>query len=252
MLKEIQEKLKKLGLGEKEIEIYMACLKSGEGLFVVDLVKETKIKRSTIDVVIQRLLNQGILTQHQDGRRNKFVAEDPKKLIESFERNIKELKDYLPLIYSQINKKGSTKVRFYHGTKSVLGMLNEIFLTIRVSDSKEKEMLSISNIDQMNIATDYKQISAQESRIKSRVFLRIISTDGELARKIKEEDGPKTLRKTKIFDDKKYPFNATLNIYENNISIFQIKGEPVGIIIEDTDLATSMKSIFELLWKSLD
>jgi sugar-specific transcriptional regulator TrmB len=246
----IKDQLQSLGFDEKEIIVYLECLKSKEGLFVSEISEKTEIKRSTVNIVLLRLIKKGLVTHHELGRRKRYTAENPEHVINSFKEILNEIEYKLPKIYSEIKKIPSTKIRLYQGKDGVVKMFNDIFLTIRMSDDLDNEMLSISAIDQMDIAVNNIQSKIEKKRTHHRIKLRILTPDGPLAEKIKNADSNKTLRNTHFFSDKKNLFNISFNIYAGSVSMFNLKGEPVGVIIEDRNLAESMRILFEIIWEN--
>lgn len=247
MVSEIIDKLKKIGFDQKEIDVYLTCLQEESGVFVVDIVDRTKLKRSTIDVVLNRLVDQGVIGFYFDGKRKRYTAEDPKTLVNSFETTVKDLKILLPDLYSQIKVENKTKIRFYSGEESIFRMFEDIFLTIRTG-SKKKELLTVANIEGMDKAVNGLQKKMQTQRLKYKIGLRIFAPDDRLVRAL-QKDNTKS-REIKIFDGNKFPFNASLNIYEDSISLFRLEKNPSGVIIEDADLAESLRSIFNMLWSN--
>jgi sugar-specific transcriptional regulator TrmB len=246
----IKKQLESLGFSDKEITIYLTCLNNKDGLFVAEITKQTSIKRSTVNIVLERLIKKGLISYHEFGRRKKYTAENPKHIMDSFREIIDAVENKLPAISSKIEKASSAKIRLYKGNDSVIKMFNDIFLTIRMSDNTNKEMLSISAIDQMNVAVNNSQSKVEKKRLKERINLRILTTKGPLAEKIKGNDSSKTLRETRFFNDKKKQFNISFNIYADSVSIFDLKDEPVGVIIEDDNLAKSMRILFEIIWEN--
>jgi sugar-specific transcriptional regulator TrmB len=253
MLEELYAKLALMGLSKKEASIYVACLQSETGKFTVDLVADTKYKRSTIDVIVKSLISQGLLSYHLDGQRKRYSATDPNALIESFESVTKELKQLLPLVYAPTKKNGP-KIRFYEGAESVLRMFDDIFLTIKMGKRKEREMLAIAAIEDMNKAVGGIQEKMQVRRLSNHISLRIISPKDTLSEALHKSDlsDKKTLREMKFFDGKKFPFHVSFNVYEDSVSIFKLTGSPSGVILEDSSLAESLRSLFELLWEKLN
>ena len=164
MFDEVIKTLNKMGLSDKEIKVYLSCLQKKEGLFTSEITENTEIKRSTVDVVVNQLIERGYISYYLDGRRKKYVAEDPKSLIYTFENSLDELKKILPLLYTTNNdKEGLPKMRFYQGEESVLRMFDDIFLTMKVSGN-EKLLLAIASIDDMDKAVGGLQKKVQQKR----------------------------------------------------------------------------------------
>ena len=62
----------RMSLKQKDTAVYLACLHFKEGLFVHEIVKQTQIKRSTVDVILQRLIDLNFINRVKVGGRYKF------------------------------------------------------------------------------------------------------------------------------------------------------------------------------------
>lgn len=80
--------------------------------------------------------------------------------------------------------------------------------------------------------------------------MRWIAPDDKDSRKFLET-AKQELRQMKFVDPKKYPFHLDMNIYGRKVSILSLEGKPAGIIIENEILASSFRSLFNLLWDLL-
>ncbi len=86
-------------------------------------------------------------------------------------------------------------------------------------------------------------------RMKNRVTAYSLIADSPQARGVKKNDKTQ-LRKSILIDKKKYPLPAEIDVYEEKIAMLSFnKGEFVGIIVENKDLAESLRSIFKLSFK---
>src|SRR5260221_13055638 len=77
--KPIRNFLIDFGLTEKEIVVYMTLVRSGPKT-IMNLARETGIKRSTTHNTIEELIKKGLVSQTNYGERKMVVAEDPDKL----------------------------------------------------------------------------------------------------------------------------------------------------------------------------
>ena len=76
----MREQLRKYGFSEKEIEIYLACLKLGDST-ANRLSEITGIRRSTIYEVIESLKKRGIITSFRKNNKYYFSSIKPNSLI---------------------------------------------------------------------------------------------------------------------------------------------------------------------------
>ncbi|MBI4231594.1 hypothetical protein HY605_00055 [Candidatus Peregrinibacteria bacterium] len=135
---------------------------------------------------------------------------------------------------------GTPKITIYEGKSGVNSLL------MRNLDDKPSEVLVFGeHIDDKDHIPEYT-----DRRIKMAVPTRIIIPDSEFAKKTKRAD-KLAYRKTNLIA-KNYKFPASIHIYDQSVAIFTYNGEdPVGVYIENADISTSMKMIYELMEKSI-
>ncbi|MCX6743564.1 MAG: hypothetical protein NT116_04985 [Candidatus Parcubacteria bacterium] len=80
-------------------------------------------------------------------------------------------------------------------------------------------------------------------RIKSKIFY--TTKKGPVLKSSDKE----MLREAKYVSEKEFPFKAGIDIYEHYVAIYTFKGKIMGVIIENEDIAKTLKSIFEMLWQ---
>jgi len=101
----------KLGISERETRVYLSLLEKRE-LSALEIHKLTNVPRTKVYETIQRMILRGMCIEKQMGRRKKFQAIEPKRvlnrLIEGYESDldekkklIKELNEMLRPIYKQ-------------------------------------------------------------------------------------------------------------------------------------------------------
>ena len=132
MWKIIKQNLEKIGFKENEIKVYLACLQFPQGLLVVDIVKQTNIKRGTVNLILERLTKAGYVTFYLDGHRKRYQAENLETIIFNFEENLKELKSILPLLLKP-SPQQKTKVRFFQGKDGLEQIFYDILLSCKLA-----------------------------------------------------------------------------------------------------------------------
>lgn len=71
---------KKLNLSEKEITVYLSLLRSG-GASIRNLAEASNLNRGTVYDVLKKLQEIGLVSFYHQDTKQKFVAEDLKKLL---------------------------------------------------------------------------------------------------------------------------------------------------------------------------
>lgn len=250
MFQEAKETLKKLGLKENEIKVYLACLENKQGLFVADIVKTTNQKRSTVNLILNRLITKGFITSITKGNRKCYLAEQLEVVLFNFEESLQSLRSIIPLLKSVTKDSQGTKVRFFEGKAGLEKIFLDILLTMKMTKNKDKEILAISSgKDIFKVLPDHEKKFMQK-RIKERIQIKWIAPESEVSRKFQKKD-QRDYREMKFFDNKKYPFHVEIDIYDNKIALLNLDQEPTGTIIEDIKLSESFRSLFNLLWSNI-
>lgn len=250
MPEKVKQTLEKLGLKEHEIKVYFTCLANKQGLFVAEITKLTGIKRSTVNLILDRLVKKGFVTFHVDGSRKLFSAESPESLLFQFEDSLNDLRHLIPLLHMAAGADKKTNVRFFEGKDALDKILTDVLITLKLAHGERKELLEISSgQDVFEVQPDHRR-KFIDRRIKERIPLRWISPESPLAREL-DKTSKKEHRKIKFFDSKKYQFQMEVDIYADKIALIDLGKDPSGVIVENKLLADSFRSLFNLVWDHL-
>ena len=104
---------KKLGLSDKEIKVYLGLIKSG-AISVRGLSGRVSLNRGTVYDTLKRLQAKGLVSYYLHETKQKFVAEEPDKLmklLQEKEEKLEEIKDtfvsLIPELRSLMEKGGN-------------------------------------------------------------------------------------------------------------------------------------------------
>ena len=127
------------------LRIYLTLLSNKPGFFVAEIAKQTSIKRSTVNLILERLHRKGFITYHLDGARKLFTAEAPETLLSQFENTLADLRSLIPLLRATSGQDKRTKIRFFEGRDGIETILNDILLTLKIAKGEKREYLAISS-----------------------------------------------------------------------------------------------------------
>lgn len=238
-----------LGLKRDEAKVYMACLRNKGGLFTHEITKLTGIKRSTVDLIIRRLLTKNFLSSFREGPRRKFTAESPETILFDFQRGLEDFRGIIPMLLRLSTNTEQTRVTFHEGAKGIKAMFDDIILTYKNLPEKERTTCSISS------GRDVERIQPRfrrqfiDRRVQNKIHVRMIAV-----RNAPDQTWPsskKDLRVSKMFDGKKYPFDIEFNIIEDKLMLISSYKPVGGITIQNKTIARSMQSLFNLVWDLL-
>ncbi len=245
MLQELQD----FGLSEKEARVYLAALELGRAT-ADELAKQAKVNRSTTYVQIESLKQKGLISSYDEGKKTYFAPESPEYLKRLFEKQAgdletkqKELEKLLPNLSKMFETAGERpRVRFFEGKEGLITMRGEFLKT------DPKNMEAIYSFDAVeSVFSKSEREEYLKRRAEKGITVRAIYT-----RAGGERLEPPVLTEYKFVPEKIFPIDADIVIYENKIAIMGLKEKLVGVIIENRDMANSLRSVFNLAWEAAE
>jgi sugar-specific transcriptional regulator TrmB len=238
--------LKKLGLDDKELKVYLKLLEYGASS-VRNLAELAELNRGTTYDVLKSLQERGLVSFYHQETKQKFVAEDPeilldvlKKQSEDLEKQAEKISEIIPELKSLQDKEGHKPVtRFYEGKIGVRKILQDVLDSLGQEDEYYVYSAKVASEDLRSAFPDFTQ-----KRIKAGIKVRSISlAAGGNLHGLDE-------RRWLGTDDE----SATFIILYKNKSAYisrDLSGGPVGVIIENRMIYETQKLIFLRLWNSL-
>lgn len=246
--------VEELGLSQKEARVYVANLMLGPAT-VQKIADFAGIKRVTAYVILESLLNLGLASQSNKGKKTYFMSEEPsnlKGLLEKKSQELNELEQNLEEILPQLQSlkslpAESPSVKFYDSAEGIKAIMRQ-FINVGVGDGKTKMAYGISNVDQVKkYFPEFRERQANPERLNAGISSKIIYTS-EDGRILKETDKDRN-RESRYLPAEKYPLNADFTIVGNVIIMISLNGpKPLGVTIESADLAKGMLAIFNVCW----
>ncbi|MBI2035916.1 MAG: hypothetical protein HYT12_04555 [Candidatus Liptonbacteria bacterium] len=251
------EALKKIGLSENEAKVYLALLELGAAT-ADEIAKKAGVKRPTTYVQLEELGQMGLVTTYEKAARKDgaektfFRGEDPeylKKIVERDSAEVKEQEEVLHKMMPDLQKLFAfagerPKVRFFEGMEGFKTAQDEFLKTVKV-----KEIFSIANVDEIFKLFPTHQNNYTPRRVQKNIRSKLLYTSAKGPFLKDSDEG--MLRESKFIPQENFPFTCDLVIYDNKVQITALREKPAAIIIEDQDMANSMKAIFDFMWKAV-
>jgi len=245
------QELKKLGLSDKEAKIYYTSLSRGPET-APNLAKLAYVVRPTTYVIIEGLARKGLMSSFEKGKKTFYVAESPEHLLsiirlqkKEFEERERELTKIIPELTAMANIKGEKpKVRVFEGKEGLKTVIETIL------KSKTKNIYSFIPADLMfNLfpAKEHQELMASP-RVQKKIKGKLIYTSKK--GHIYKAKDPENLREALFIDEKKFPFKCGIDIFDNKIAFYDYRGEIMGVLIENDQMADTMRTIFDMIWQS--
>jgi len=92
---QIQKAIEQLGFSSKEAKVYLAALHLGES-HISDIAAMVKMPRSSVQIIIDKLHNEGLINFYVMRRSKYWVAENPERLLQNLENREKIIREVMP------------------------------------------------------------------------------------------------------------------------------------------------------------
>ncbi len=242
--------LKKLGLDEKEIKIYLKLLEYG-AISVRRLAELIALNRGTTYDGLKRLQEIGLVSYYYQEKKQHFISENPEKLLEILKKKEDEIEEakneiltVIPKLKSIQNKNNLKPVsKLYEKHTGIKTILDDLLSSMSTLPEKERCYHIYSSTQaSADIHTAYPHFTKE--RIRKNISVKSIS----LARggKLHGLDNRRWLGTDKD--------SATfILIYAGKCAFISRDSEniPVGILVENKMIYETQKMIFLKLWNFL-
>lgn len=240
--------LKKIGLSDKEIKVYLKLLEYG-AVSVRSLAELSDLNRGTTYDILKKLQELGLVSYFHQDTKQRFVAEDPEKIAklldeekEKIEDAQKRITDLIPELKSLQDKGGNKPVtKFYEGRAGIKFILDDVLSLTIGEEEKEYYIYSAAGVRE-DVYAAYPDFN------KKRVKLGIKA----MAISLSEGGGTYGLDERKWMAPKAgSEKNMTyIIIYAGKCAFLSLdnNGNPVGVIIENKMIYETQRTIFLQLW----
>ncbi len=240
--------LEKIGLTKGEINVYLALLKLGQTT-AGPIVDESKVTRSKIYDILERLKNKGLVSYITKESTKYFSAADPATILQYLENKEREIqaekisiKKILPELMLQQKLAENTKIaEIFVGMR---GMENAFNVLVSEFDSHETYYAfgagKGENIKQIQLFF----AKLHQKRMGKKVHSKIIFNRSSKGLFESQE-------KSKLVEAK-YLLESTpaaINIYKDFTLIAILNEDPITFLIKNKETADSFREYFNSMWK---
>ena len=242
----IDKELNNLGLTPEEAKVYMAILELG-GSFVSSIARRAGVNRSSCYHTLQNLVEKGLVSSYQKGKVLHFTAEDPKRFLQIAEERMERTKELIPQLLSITNTLAfKPKIRFYEGLEGIKSIFEDVLTT-------KGEVLGYTSIKGLiELFPDYFRQFCHK-KVKNGIRTRYICPTTSEGVDIIDDYYPAkydpNLLEILMVNPKEFNFQNEIAIYGNKVAVISLNpDELIGLLVESTNFAQSMKSVFDLAW----
>jgi sugar-specific transcriptional regulator TrmB len=240
---EIKEALQIIGLNGKESAVYMALLQIGRSS-AYGIAEKSGLKKPTTYVVLDELIKKGMVQKVPRVRKQHYVAQSPEAAFALAEEKLALAKQKLPELLA-ISKGEETKVStlYFEGVRGIKQLM-----TYRNKALKGQETVGFYATDK-NADPELQKFFREEwneENLRLGITMRgIVPSDPAIA-DFRATD-TKYRREMKVVPSGQYSSEVAIDTIGDLVRIQDYKNLQ-GIIIENKDVAKTVREIFEMTW----
>jgi HTH-type transcriptional regulator, sugar sensing transcriptional regulator len=232
--------LKSLGMLDSEVRVYLATLELGPST-VLDIAKHTKLSRPATYTAIDALTARGLMSAVQRAKKRLFAAEHPDRLLAYAKRQEHELEakvaDLARAIPDLALRVGGEKpiVKSYEGKGGLQAIIEDMRST------HPERLDEITNVDAMRSVLsdeDLAPLRKEYDRIRTNI------------RGLYAGSARPSAADARLLPPELASFKGTIEIYDNKVAFVTFGGNIHSVIIENSDIAETMRALFGLAWEA--
>ncbi len=224
----------KLGLEKAEAQAYLALLKCGLSSATA-ISRETKIERTRVYRIIEKLIDKGLASFIVENKVRKFRAIEPERLLLELKEKERELKSYLPELKELGRmKRREPKIEIYRGENGVRSLSRSL-----LSFRKNYDVIAGKGVPGMQEFFELFMEALEEAGIHERV----LAMEGM--------DIAKSKNTEVRYLPKNHEYESTIGVCGSKVGIILWSKPFLAIAIEDQSLGKTFRSYFELLWNNV-
>jgi len=186
-----------------------------------------------------------LIDTRKKGKRNLFVARDPKAIVSTLQTKKEAVENILPDLRDLFKKeKNKPSTKYYYGLDEIKNIFEEY--------SGAEELLFIVASDK--VFTTYPAFfeKFRKKMVKEGIFIRDIlthSADESIAKKTKET--MKGFYDYKFLSRDQDALPTSIRIWCNHVALITLDEPALGMVITNESMAATFKIMFNTMWKVL-
>lgn len=238
--------LSTLGLTERESRVYLFLLQNAAST-PQEIALHTKMQRPNVYDVMRGLEEKGLIHSKISGRRRLVVAEDPKKLSDIAETQLKEIKQAIPFLQDlESSANFRSQITHFQGKKSMQNLLQDALNTTK------KELWFLWPPQDMDKILGQRYIeNFIKIRLKKGIRIRSLRPSEKENLYHFESDTTKGKSLTEVaYVPEPFTFSLGMCIYDQKIAFYSSQKESFGFLVESRELAQVMRMFYQMMWQN--
>jgi len=241
--------LEQIGLTKSEIKVYFALLELGSSSVGAILAK-SKVPSSKVYLLLDRLVNKGLVTFTEKANVKYYIAESPNRILDyidekkqELDKEKKDIQELLPSLLARRHEISENKAKVFEGRKGIYSAYEDIIESLK----KGEEMLYFSigqeNFEELWVRNFFKEFAIK--RKSKKIFSKGIYPL-ELKKIITKGFKKQPLHKVKFTN---FTTPTGIVIYNSKVLLLDWKNLVVFMICSKP-ISDNYRKMFEELWKN--
>ena len=250
---DIEDSLRRIGLTEGEVRVYVAMLDTGETT-TGRIVKQARVSSSKVYPILDRLISMGLVTYNRKGRVKHFRTTSPHKILDMLEKRKRDIEEQkvvvrgmLPaLIARESRKRQSHESSVYEGYSSVKTYYKAMLRDARKGD--ERLVFGARSGYPIAKGAQYFFQSFHRSWVRKGLKTRMIFNQD-----LRDRNSVGFFKDSKLTQVRFLPHMSLSSIGVQGSStdmLIWTKETALLFVIESREIARTFRDYFEILWKS--
>ncbi len=237
--KEIDEILTNFDLNEKEKQVYLTLLQTGQNT-ITPLAKLVRLPTTTVQSILGRLTKRGIIATTTKKSRHSYEAHDPIVFKKILEEQAKDFSNIIPILQKLKSEPGiSPKIQVYYRER-----MTDIFQSAIECKSKL--------IYEIVAAKEFQKIIGERfhftrKRLQNKVYLKSLRVESQEIKRYSKAIHARELREAKFLPHE-LTFETNILFWDNTVAFFSTHSEGLAWTVESKSMREAIEQIFELLW----
>lgn len=232
--------LESIGFTENEAKIYLAGLSLGHTA-VSTIAKKAWINRTTAYAVLDDLVTKWFVYESYRGNARYYSVLDPENLLDVFRKRISKIEKILPELQAMnANIATGPKVKYYQWFEEV----RQLYIQEYKDSPIEMRIFKawVERLDEKKKLRDFRK------ELTKKILSSHIRIIGNTTSSTKEDDKKGNIERKNVQDSELF-LPASIKIYGNKVHFVSLKNNLFGVEIENEDIASCLKQIFDCIWK---
>lgn len=240
----MKHKLRELGFSEKEADVYLALVEIGSAV-ASDIARKARIKRSTTYVILDALLERGLVSVTERQGVKLYNSTPPEQLIQHLQDTAKRYanmadtaKKLLPELKASRKEQAPTpKIQLFEGVRGIKTVYED----------------TLSSLEDIRVHAGFQHIVADASgeqydagkkgtKAKQDIKVRTVFLNASDDRK-RAMPNAAGLKKIMLTSREQGSISSEINIYDDRV-VFISPGENFAMVAESRELAEALKKAF--------